>query len=102
MIEMLKYNDLTKKNENDPNNVKTFRVDYRAAIVKKREDNERMKEELIKRMEEEAKQEVFSFIFREISFFLQQILGKCKSSSHKKIPCQQRQKRAQKGRGENG
>lgn len=64
---MLKYNDITKKNDNDPSNVKTFKVDYRADIKKKKEDNERLKEELMKRMEEEAKQEVY-FVINFLNF----------------------------------
>lgn len=58
VVEMLKYIDITKKNDNDPSNYKTFRVDYRKDIRQKREDNEKLKEEIAKRMEEEAKQEV--------------------------------------------
>ena len=53
---MLKYDDITKKNENDP--YKTFRVDYRRDMKQKREDNQRLKEEIAKKQEEEAKNEV--------------------------------------------
>ena len=56
IVEMLKFDDITKKNENDP--YKTFRVDYRQNIKQKREENQRLKEEIAKKQEEEAKNEV--------------------------------------------
>ena len=63
MVELIKYIDLTKKNENDPTNYKKYRVDYRKDIKQKREENERLKQELLRKIEDESKQEVFLIFF---------------------------------------
>lgn len=51
----------------NPIDYKKFRVDYRDRIKEKREDNERLKEELQKQIELEAKQEVS---FKETLYFI--------------------------------
>lgn len=47
----------------DKTNMKTFKVDYREKIRLKKEENERLKEEIQKQMEEAAKLEVLYIIF---------------------------------------
>jgi len=64
VVELIKYNDLSKRNENDPTNYKKYRVDYRQDIRLKREENEKLKQELIRKIEEESQQGVcFSQLF---------------------------------------
>lgn len=66
-VELVKFADLSKKNELDPSNMKTFKLDYRQEIKQKREENEKLREELQKLQEIEAKQEVLNKNYNKIS-----------------------------------
>jgi hypothetical protein len=66
-IQLVRYDDPTKKGSLDKENYKTFRIDYREKIKLKREENQRLKEEIAKQLEEEAKlAEVFIYLFYNI------------------------------------
>lgn len=54
-IQLVKYEDQAKKGSLEKENYKTFRFDYREKMQIKREENQRLKEEIAKQLEEEAK-----------------------------------------------
>lgn len=68
-IQLVKYEDQTKKGSLEKENFKTFRFDYREKMQIKREENQRLKEEIAKQLEEEAKlAEVYTFFWRLFQF----------------------------------